>query len=179
DGSAAAVGNREAAVAAGLLCLQAGEVGTARATLEHSATALGADAPSLAAALALVRTADGDDEGARKAALAVDEAATATFADRVLALIAMGLLEAGAGDTGASRAALGRARQLADTTDDRLTQVLVRMAEARAAERLGEPADIGEARAGLAELGLIDMGWDTAYRLAAAGAGAARQPTAT
>jgi class 3 adenylate cyclase/tetratricopeptide (TPR) repeat protein len=181
DGSAAAVGHREAAVAAGLLCLQVGDVESARSTLEHSAVVLGDDSPSLAAALALVRTADGDVDGARRAATPVVDAPAATFADRVLALVAVGLLEAGAGEVGASRAALGRARGLADATEDRLTQALVRMAEARAAERLGEPADVGEARATLAEMGLIDLGWDTAYRLAAAGAGAgaARQPTAS
>jgi tetratricopeptide (TPR) repeat protein len=170
DGSAAAVGHREAAVAAGLLCLQVGDVGSARTTLEHSAGVLGEDSPSLAAALALVRTADGDADGARQAAAAVADAPSATFADRVLALVAIGLLEAGAGEVGASRAALGRARQLADATEDRLTQAQVRMAEARAAERLGEPADVGEARASLVDLGLIDLGWDTAYRLAVAGA---------
>ena len=107
------------------------------------------------------------------------QSATATFADRVLALVAIGLLEAGSGAVGPSRAALGQARQVADATEDRLTQALVRMAEARAAERLGEPADVGEARATLADMGLIDLGWDTAYRLAVAGAGAPRQTAAS
>jgi class 3 adenylate cyclase/tetratricopeptide (TPR) repeat protein len=172
DGSAAAVGHREAAVAAGLLFLQVGDVGSARSTLEHSAGVLGDDSPSLAAALALARTADGEVDGARRAVDTVAGAPAATFADRVLALVALGLLEAGTGAVGPSRAALGQARQLAAATEDRLTQALVHMAEARAAERLGEPAEVGEARATLADMGLIDLGWDTAYRLAVAGAAA-------
>jgi tetratricopeptide (TPR) repeat protein len=178
-GNAAAVGRREAAVAAGLLCLQVGDVASARATLEHAAGVLGAESPSMAAALALVRTADGDIEGARAAARWVADAPGSTFADRVLALTALGLLEAGSGAVGPSRAALGQARQIADATEDRLTQGLVRMAEARAAEGLGEPADVGEARATLADMGLIDLGWDTAYRLALAGAASPRQPAAS
>jgi hypothetical protein len=107
----------------------------------------------------------------------VRTAPTATYADRTLALIAIGLGAAGRGEVGASRAALGEARTIADATEDRLNQALVRLAEARAAERLGGPAEIGEARATLAGFGLTDLGWDTAFRLAAAGA--ARQPTAT
>ena len=157
-------------MATGLLTLQRGDASGARELLESGAGVLGGDAPSIAAALALIRTADGDREGAEQAAAAVTSSARATYADRVLALTALGLGAAGRGEVGASRAALGEARQVADGTEDRLAQALVRLAEARASERLGEPSEVGEARATLAGFGLCDMGWDTAYKLAAAGA---------
>jgi hypothetical protein len=70
---------------------------------------------------------------------------------------------------------LGEARALVDATDDRLAQALVRLAQARADETLGgSAAAVGEARAALADFGLVDLGWDTALRLAVTGA--QRQP---
>ncbi|MGH9246650.1 MAG: adenylate/guanylate cyclase domain-containing protein [Acidimicrobiales bacterium] len=170
-GSKLGIAQRERVVAHALLALQRGDALEAGDELEPMVEALGIESPALAAVMALVRTATGDVVGARRAVAAVHEAPTATYADRMLALVADGLGAAGRGEVAAARSTLGEARQIVDATEDRLAQALVRLAEARAAERLGgSSAAVGEARAGLADFGLTDLGWDTAFQAALAGA---------
>jgi mannose/cellobiose epimerase-like protein (N-acyl-D-glucosamine 2-epimerase family) len=64
---------------------------------------------------------------------------------------------------------LRTARELIDSTEDVLTQAVVRLAEARAAEKLGEPGAaeaLRRAHLALSALGVSQPGWDTAFQLA-------------
>ena len=60
-------------------------------------------------------------------------------------------------------------RAAADATEDRVSQALVRLADATAASARGEAdaaARMAEAERRLAELGLSDTGWRQAFALA-------------
>jgi ATP/maltotriose-dependent transcriptional regulator MalT len=158
-------------VATSLLALQEGDPQRARARLERAVKEQGSklEAGYAGAALALARAAAGDPDGALLAANTVNGSERATYADRVMAMIAGGLAAAQQGDGVRSTAILRTARELIDSTEDVLTQAVVRLAEARAAEKLGEPgAGEGLRRADLAlsALGVSQPGWDTAFQLA-------------
>ena len=75
----------------------------------------------------------------------------------------------------AAAEAFDRAEALADGTDDRVAQALVRLARAEAGDAVGRP-DRGrrsDATRRLAELGIDAAGWRRIYRDAALAAGAA------
>jgi ATP/maltotriose-dependent transcriptional regulator MalT len=158
-------------VATSLLALQDGDPQRARARLERAVREQGVKLHEgyAGAALALARAATGDPGGALQAALTVNGSERATYADRVLATIAGGLAAAQQGDAARSTAMLRTARELIDSTEDVLTQAVVRLAEARAAEKLGSPGaddQLRRARVGLSALGVTEPGWDTVFQLA-------------
>jgi class 3 adenylate cyclase/tetratricopeptide (TPR) repeat protein len=158
-------------VATSLLALQEGDPQRARARLERAVKEQGAKlgAGYAGAALALARAAAGDPDGALLAANTVNGSERATYADRVMAMIAGGLAAAQQGDGTRSTAMLRTARELIDSTEDVLTQAVVRLAEARAAEKLGEPGAaeaLRRAHLALSALGVSQPGWDTAFQLA-------------
>ncbi|MGI8663200.1 MAG: ATP-binding protein [Acidimicrobiales bacterium] len=156
--------DREVALA--LLALQCGEADTGRDILER--VAVGDHAVGFGgAALALARAAAGDLDGAVDAAMVVGAGDHATYSDRVLALIGGGLALAAQGEADRSGAMLRTAQELADSTDDALVRATVRLAVARAGERLGRDAsdELRRAQLTFAAMGIGATGWDTAFRL--------------
>ncbi len=125
--------------------------------------------PNLHAALALAHVADGSIDEALAGADQVDDHDRATYLDRVTAGIARGLALSRRGDVAASVAAFDQVRAAADATEDRVSQALVRLADATAATARGDAdaADrLTEAERRLAELGISDTSWRQAFALA-------------
>jgi hypothetical protein len=156
-------------VATGLTDLQRGSVREARQRLERLVVG---DEPNgyAASALALVRAADGDADGARSLSLKVAGLDSATYSDRVMAMLGGGLGQARIGEHDVADAWLRTAQELADGTEDHLLAGVVRVAEAHAWQAMGrDGADeaLSRALAGLAAMGVTQPGWDTAFRLAA------------
>jgi tetratricopeptide (TPR) repeat protein len=156
-------------VATALTDLQRGSVGAARDRLERLVTG---DKPNgyAASALALARSADGDAEASRALALKVAGFESATYSDRIMAMLGGGLGQARIGEQDVADAWLRTARDLAEGTEDRLLAAVVRVAEAHADAALGRP-EAGEAlhqaTVALAAMGVTQPGWDAAFRLAA------------
>jgi tetratricopeptide (TPR) repeat protein len=160
------VGFADREVALAILALQCGDGATARDILER--VAVGDQASGYGgSALALARAATGDYAGARTAALAVNGGERATYSDRVLALIGGGLAAARQDDQATSAAMLRTAQELADTTEDALVRVTVRLAEARASAYFGRDSteELRRAHLAFAAMGVSETGWDTAFRL--------------
>ena len=99
----------------------------------------------------------------------VDAHERASYLDRLTAGIARGLALSRRGDVAASTAAFDQVRAAADATEDRVSQALVRLADATAATARGDAdaaARLAEAERRLAELGISDTGWRQAFALA-------------
>ena len=95
---------------------------------------------------------------------------SATYSDRIMAMLGGGTGQARAGDHEVADAWLRTARELVDGTEDRLLAAVVRIAEARAGQALGRPDvddDLRRAKLALEAMGVSQQGWDTAFRLAA------------
>jgi tetratricopeptide (TPR) repeat protein len=155
-------------VAESLLALQRGDAAEARERLEPVV----ADSPSAYAAsvLALARSATGDADGARAISLKVAALESATYSDRIMAMLGGGLGQAQIGVEDVADAWLRTARELVDATEDRLLATVVRIAEARANQKLGRPDaddELRRAHLALSAMGINEGGWDTALRLAA------------
>jgi hypothetical protein len=164
------VGDTERAVATGLHHLQVGDVASAVQVLESLHRQLdGARDPNALSALALVRAAGGDLDGALRAAEEVLVPEQASHLDKVVAGIAQHLALSRRGDAAAAQAASDQVLALADATEDRVAQALTRLADATAASARGE-ADAAprceEADRQLAALGLADTAWRRAFQLA-------------
>jgi tetratricopeptide (TPR) repeat protein len=164
------VGDTERMTAIGLHRLQAGQVDLAVDALRSVARRLAPQIdPNLHSALALAHVADGRVDEALTEADAVDAHERASYLDRLTAGIARGLALSRRGDVAAATAAFDQVRAAADATEDRVSQSLVRLAEATAATARAE-ADASErmreAEDRLVELGLEGTAWRQAYALA-------------
>ena len=93
--------------------------------------------PNLQSALALAHAASGAIDQALTEADEVDAHDGATYLDRITAGIARGLALARGGDGAASTAAFDQVIAAADATEDRVSQALVRLADARPRRRPG------------------------------------------
>jgi tetratricopeptide (TPR) repeat protein len=164
------VGDTERTTSVGLHRLQSGDVTGAVAVLSAlSARLLPEIDPNLRSALALAHVAEGEIDEALAAADEVDAHDRASYLDRLTAGIARALALARRGDVAASTAAFDQTRAAADATEDRVTQTLVRLADATAATARGD-ADASErladAERRLADLGMSDTAWRQAFALA-------------
>jgi tetratricopeptide (TPR) repeat protein len=156
-------------IADALVALQRGDVKDARARLEPLVRGEEPNAYA-ASTLAIARAADGDAAGARALSLKVAGLESATYSDRIMAMLGGGLGQARIGDHDVADAWLRTARELADGTDDRLLSAVVRVAAGRAAQALGrDDADdeLRRAQLAMSSMGITEQGWDTAFRLAA------------
>ncbi|MGH9084642.1 MAG: hypothetical protein ACRDYW_04255, partial [Acidimicrobiales bacterium] len=165
-----AIGDTEVIATLGLHRLQSGDVTGAVESLAAVQRRLAPEVdPNLHAALALASAAAGSLDVAIDAADEVDAHPRSTYMDRLTAGIARGLALGQRGDHAASVAVFDQARAAADATEDRISQALVRLADALAAPARGT-ADAAEraseADRRLAELGLSDTGWRQAFSLA-------------
>ncbi len=164
------VGDSERTTSLGLHHLQQGEVGAALARLDDLRARLAPEIdPNLHSALALAHLADGNTAAALVAADEVDRHPRGTYLDRLTAGVARGLAHARAGDAAAATAVFDQLRAAVDTTEDQVSQALVRLADATAASARGgsdAAARVAEAEARLAELGMTDTGWRRAYTTA-------------
>ncbi len=170
DGDELIVGDTERTASVGLHRLQSGDVAGAVAVLSSLQQRLLPEIdPNLQSALALAHAADGSIEAALQEADAVDAHERSSYLDRITGGIARGLALARHHDIAAATAAFDQVRAAADATEDRVSQTLVRLADATAASARGE-ADaarrLAEAETRLAEIGLTDTGWRQAYTLA-------------
>jgi tetratricopeptide (TPR) repeat protein len=164
---------REAEVIHGLAQLLLGEGDDALATLE-AAMAHRPGHPACVAALALAQAAEHRPAEAL-ATLAADGPMAGTYLDRVLGSVASGLAHARLGQDADAVAAIARAQDTADDTDDALAGVVVRLAGAAVFDVLGltEAAAMAAADAD-ARLDLLDVdlsGWRRLFRRAADGVG--------
>ena len=170
DGGDLIVGDTERTTSVGLHRLQSGNVDGAVAVLSSlQQRLLPAIDPNLHSALALAHAAEGSLDAALAEADEVDEHERASYLDRITAGIARGLALARRGDGAAATAAFDQVTAAADATEDRVSQALVRLADATAASARGE-ADaavrMADAEDRLAEMGLQDSSWRQAYTLA-------------
>lgn len=164
------VGETERVTTLALHHLQVGDVGSALSLLSALRSRLGAKIdPNSHSALALVHAAHGSLDESLAAAEDVDRHDRSTYLDRIVAGIGRGLALTRRGEDAASIAAFDQVRAAADATEDRVSQALVRLADATAASARGR-ADAtvrqGEADRRLAELGLLDTGWRRAFSVA-------------
>ena len=164
------VGDTERTTSVGLHRLQSGDVAGAVAVLGSLAARLHPQVdPNLHSALALAHVADGSIEQSLVEAEEVDAHERASYLDKLTAGTARALALARRGDVAASTAAFDQVRAAADTTEDRVSQALVRLAEATAATARADTdaeARRAEAEERLAELGLLDTSWRQAFTLA-------------
>jgi hypothetical protein len=164
------VGDTERTTSIGLHRLQVGDVAAAVDSLLALRRRIAPEIdPNLHSALALAHVAAGSLEAALTEADEVDAHPRASYMDRLTAGMARGLALTRRGDHAASVAAFDQVRAAADATEDRVSQALVRHADATAASARGE-ADAAErasdADRRLADLGLASTGWRHAYSLA-------------
>jgi class 3 adenylate cyclase/tetratricopeptide (TPR) repeat protein len=164
------VGDTERTTSIGLHRLQVGDVAAAVDSLLALRRRIAPEIdPNLHSALALAHVAAGSLEAALTEADEVDAHPRASYMDRLTAGMARGLALTRRGDHAASVAAFDQVRAAADATEDRVSQALVRLADATAASARGE-ADAAErasdADRRLADLGLASTGWRHTYSLA-------------
>jgi class 3 adenylate cyclase/tetratricopeptide (TPR) repeat protein len=170
------VGDAERSTSLALHRLQSGDVAQALGILTalHRRMPTEVD-PNSHSALALVHAAAGSVDEALSAADRVEAHERASYLDRIMAGMARGLALGRAGDDVASVAAFDQVRAAADATQDQVSQALVRLADAIAADARGGSDRVDrreEAEARLAALGLSGTGWRQAFTLAV-GLGAA------
>jgi tetratricopeptide (TPR) repeat protein len=170
DGGELIVGDTERTTSVGLHRLQSGDVDGAVAVLSAlQQRLLPTIDPNLHSALALAHAASGAIDDALAEADAVDGHERSSYLDRITAGIARGLALARHGDAAAATSAFDQVTAAADSTEDRVSQALVRLADATAASARGE-ADaatrMADAEGRLAEIGLTESGWRQAYTLA-------------
>ena len=132
------------------------------------------DEPSAYAASALrhrPRRATATPTGRARCRSKVAGLESATYSDRIMAMLGGGLGQARIGEADAADAWLRTARELADNTDDRLLAAVVRVADGpgrRAARPSRSRPTISQRRGSALEaMGITQHGWDTAFRLAA------------
>jgi class 3 adenylate cyclase/tetratricopeptide (TPR) repeat protein len=164
------VGDTERATTLGLLRLQQGDAAGGLTVLEAVTTRLRPHVdPNVESARALALVAAGDPDAALAAADVVDGHERASYLDGVMAGISRGLALARRGERAAATAAFDQTLAAADATEDRVSQALVRLADAAAASATGgtdAAARRDEAEARFAELGVEAAGWRQAFSLA-------------
>jgi class 3 adenylate cyclase/tetratricopeptide (TPR) repeat protein len=164
------VGDSERTTSVGLHRLQSGDVPGAVAVLSSLAARMQPDVdPNLYSALALAHVASDEIDEALAAADSVDVHDRSSYLDRLTAGIARALALSRRGDVAASTAAFDQVRAAADATEDRVSQALVRLADATAAAARSDadaPARMAEAERRLDELGIGDTAWRRAFALA-------------
>ena len=167
----------------GLALLQSGEVADALAMLEGSVdpadTLVAQSHPGSVLALAQLTTGATDD------ALATLERycppGAGTYADRAWAAIARAFARLRVGDLAAVESGFDEALEEVGRTEDRMTEVALRLARSVAFEAAGFPSAAraaDEANDRLAELGVGLPGWRQVFRLAAGAEPPARDPVA-
>jgi hypothetical protein len=163
------VGEEEVAHLVGLALLQTGRPSVAQTWLETALPRVRDVGPRAAAlgALALVKAAVGDVEGARARAAEVAALPAGTYLDLVLSLLGAACAAARVPEPEAAIAALDEAAGLLAATDDRLTPAVVALARGRVLQALGDPeADVAlaTARKALDALEVPARGWDVAFQ---------------
>ncbi|WP_195210356.1 adenylate/guanylate cyclase domain-containing protein [Actinomarinicola tropica] len=171
------VGESDRLVALGLALAQLGRLDDAVEHLQQAATPSMEEAPSgyALSALACASAVAGHVAEVERLCDEVRSAGRATYLDRVTALLALASCRVGACAPDAAEELFDEAAVLADATDDRVAQALVRLARAEAGDAVGRPdrAARSDATRRLAELGIDAGGWRQVYRGAALAAGAA------
>lgn len=170
------VGDSERVAALGLHRLQSGDVEGAVNVLRDYADRMAPEIdPNLTSALALALAASGSLADAMARADAVEQHQRSSYMDRLIAGMARGLALTRAGDQAAATAVFDQVRAAADATEDRVSQSLVRLADATASSARGDDDAVAkseEADRRLEELGMSSTGWRQAFSLAV-GLGAA------
>ncbi|MFZ6003690.1 MAG: adenylate/guanylate cyclase domain-containing protein [Actinomycetota bacterium] len=164
------VGETERATSLGLHRLQSGDVAGAVEVMAALRQRISPEVdPNLHSALALAHAAGGALDEALSEADEVDVHPRASYMDRIVAGVARGLALTRRGDHAASVAALDQVRAAADATEDKVSQALVRLADATASAARGDDdaaSRIADADRRLADLGLSETGWRQAFSLA-------------
>jgi tetratricopeptide (TPR) repeat protein len=155
---------------AGLVALQRGEPSEVLAMLRRAWAREIEDGvqANVGSVLSLVATAAGDPELGREAAGRTLTMAAGTYADRIRASLGDAFARLRLGDRAGAIDSLEAGRKLADGSEDRVHQGLVRLAEGHLLARLGRAdADeaLAEARRWLEELEVRTEGWDRAFAL--------------
>ena len=162
------LGASEWKVASALAQLQRGEFAEGERALADWAERLGTDAPpSVLAAWALAKAANGDSLDCLHLADRAHESPQATYLDLAFAHVASGLAYSQRGDSAELIAAFAAARQEVDVTGDAVAQAVVRLAESHALtaiEATSARAVRREAERRLAYLEIGAEGWSTLFR---------------
>jgi class 3 adenylate cyclase/predicted ATPase len=176
----AVIGESDRLVATGLALLQMDQLDEARSHLESAAELDGEEEASAYAlsGLACARAVEGRLDECRTLTDLVMGAGRSTYLDRVTALCALGSLTWGRGDRVEADRLFDQATALADGTDDRVAQVLVRLARCESARVVDVvlPDLSAEVHSRLVDLGIDAEGWLRVFRGAAL---AGAQPPAT
>jgi hypothetical protein len=156
----------------GLARLEVGDVAGALDVLDRGRAV--ASTPGLVASLEAVRALGLAAAGRIDEIVDLDAevAEAASFLDRARHDVALACAAAQRGDEAAVDAALGRARERLDATDDRFDQSLVVLAHGLARAALGHPDAedlLVYARTRLAGMGAAGQGWETLLSLAVTG----------
>ena len=164
------IGESDRLVALGLALLQMDQVAEAVEHLETSVRVEDDEAPSgyALSALACARAVQGRLDDTLTLVDEVMAVGRATYLDRVTALCASGALLRGLGRDDDAKAAFERARDQADRSDDRIAQVLVRLADCESSASVGilVPELDAELRRRLGDLGIDATGWRHLFRSA-------------
>jgi class 3 adenylate cyclase/tetratricopeptide (TPR) repeat protein len=177
----AVIGESDRLVATGLALLQMDQLDEARSHLEAAVVLDSEEEASTYAlsGLACVRAVEGRVDECRSLTAQVLGVERSTYLDRVTALCALGSLLRGRGERAEAEQLFDRATAIADATDDRVAQALVRLARSEAARSAGEvlPDLSNDAHRRLTDLGIDALGWLRVFRGAAmAGAGPPATP---
>lgn len=177
------IGESDRMVALGLALLQMGQLAEAVEQLGAAAGIEGGEEPSAYAlsALACARAVQGRVDDVASLADQVVSIGRSTYFDRLTALCAAASLQRGLGHGADAESLFDQAFDQADRTDDRVAQVLVRLAESESCAAIGlaRPDLDEEVRTRLAELGIDAEGWRQVFRSAAlAGAEGPVEPVA-
>jgi tetratricopeptide (TPR) repeat protein len=178
----AVVGESDRLVATGLALLQMDQLAEARAHLESAAELDSEEEPSAYAlsGLACARAVEGRVDECRALTDLVLGVGRSTYLDRITALCSLGSVTMGRGDQAEADRLFDQATALADATDDRVAQALVRLARCESA-RIAEvllPDLAAEVHTRLTDLGIDAEGWLRVFRGAAlTGAGGPATPS--
>lgn len=164
------IGSVDLEVTMGLALLQQGQVRQAVDQLLVVETVDGAPTNYLDSSLALALVAAGDLLGAGESVRRVLDDDRATYLDRRTALLAAAMVEVRKGEVAAATARFDEAVAMIDATESRMSQAVVRLAQAighEAMETSLAPELRLDAERALDELGMHPAGWERAFRLAA------------
>ncbi len=164
------IGSIDLEVTRGLAMLQQGDVDGAVEVLERVGRAEGVPSTYLDSSLALALVAADRVEEAVAFASAVGGDERATYLDRRTASLAAALAAVRSGDGVRADQCFEEAISHIDSTESRMSQAVVRLAQAIGHETLGSraaPELRADAERALDDLGMHPEGWERAFRLAA------------
>ena len=164
------IGSIDLEVTVGLALLQMGQPREAIEQLLVVDTLEGVPTNYLDSTLSLAQVAVGDLIGARESVDRVLADDRGTYLDRRTALLAAAMIEVRRGDLGAAAARFDDAVAMADGTESRMSQAVVRLAQAIGHEAMGSAAGPElrlDAERALSEIGVHPLGWERAFELAA------------